>query len=457
MDASYSLARNLVELGYDDLPAETVEIAKKDILDTLGVAIAGSSELGGKELMTLVGDWGGKEESTIIMFGMKAPAPFAALVNGTTAHSLDYDDVILSTGHVGVSIIPAAFSIAERKGKVKGKDLIAAVVLGIDVECRLGEASKPLALGPGWLYTPLYGVFGAAGVAGKLLELDEDQMVNAFGIAYSHAAGTRQPVVDGALSKRMAAGLASQAGVFSALAASKGITGARDCFEGKFGLFNVYHRGEYNRETLLADLGKYFPIVNLGFKLFPACSATETAIEATLALVDEHNIRPEDVEQIIVHAGEYSRNVCEPLEVKQNPRSTVDAQFSIPWVVATALIKGKVTIEDFTAEAIKNQTILDVARKVIPMVDAEVIGKDIFPAVVEIKMKDSNTVYSRRENVATGHPDKPLDWETLTGKFRDCARHGRKPLPDQNIEYIIQAINELENVDDVAEIIGLLG
>ncbi|MBN1847142.1 MAG: MmgE/PrpD family protein [Deltaproteobacteria bacterium] len=457
MDASYSLAKNLVKLGYNDLPAETIEIAKKDILDTLGVAIAGSSEPGGKELMTLVGEWGGKEESTIIMFDRKVPAPFAALVNGTTAHSLDYDDVILSTGHVGVSIIPAAFSVAERKGKVKGRDLIAAVVLGIDVECRLGEASKPLALGPGWLYTPLYGVFGAAGVAGKLLDLDEDQMVNAFGIAYSHAAGTRQPVVDGALSKRMAAGVASQAGVFSALAASKGITGARDCFEGKFGLFNVYHRGEYNKETLLADLGKYFPIVNLGLKLFPACSATETAIEATLALVKEHNIKPEDVEQIIVHAGEYSRNVCEPLEVKQNPRGTVDAQFSIPWVVATALIKGKVTIEDFTAEAIKNKPILEFARKVIPMVDAEVIGKDIFPAVVEIKMKDSSTVYSRRENVATGHPDKPLDWEAMTSKFRDCARHGRKPLPGEKIEYIIQAINELENIDDVGEIIGLLG
>ncbi|MBN1849925.1 MAG: MmgE/PrpD family protein [Deltaproteobacteria bacterium] len=457
MDASYRLAKNLVKLGYHDLPAETIEIAKKDILDTLGVAIAGSSESGGKELMTLVGEWGGKEESTVIMFGMKVPAPFAALVNGTTAHSLDYDDVILSTGHVGVSIIPAAFSIAERKGNVNGKDLITAVVLGIDVECRLGEASKPLALGPGWLYTPLYGVFGAASVAGKLLNLDEDQMVNAFGIAYSHAAGTRQPIVDGALSKRMAAGLASQAGVFSALAASKGITGAKNCFEGKFGLFNVYHRGEYDNKTLLADLGKYFPIVNLGFKVFPACSATETAIEATLALVKEHKIRPEDVEQIIVHASEYSRNVCEPLEIKQNPRVTVDAQFSIPWVVATALMKGKVTIENFTAEAIKDPIILDVARKVIPRVDAEVRGKDIFPAIVEIKMKASDTVYSRREDVATGHPDKPLSWDDLASKFRDCATHGRKPLPDQKIEYIIQAIHELGNVDDVAEIIGLMG
>lgn len=456
MDASYSLANNVIKLDYSDIPAEAIEIAKKDILDTLGVAIAGCSEPGGKELMTLVEEWGGKEESTVIGFGKKMPAPLAALVNGTTAHALDYDDVILSTGHVGVIVIPSAFAVAERKGKVNGKDLITAVILGIDVMCRLGEASKPLALGPGWLYTPLYGVFGATAAAGKLLELDEEQMVNAFGIAYSQAAGNRQPIVDGALSKRMQAGLAARAGVFSALAASKGITGAKNCFEGKFGLFKVYHRGEYSRETLLRDLGKYFPIVNLGFKRFPACTATETALGATLELVEEHNISPDDVEQIYVHVGEYSRNVCEPLEVKQNPRGTVDAQFSIPWAVATALSKRTFKIEDTSSEAINDPIILNLARKVIPVVDVEV--KDIiFPSIVEIKMKDSDTVYTMRQDIHIGHPERPLSWEELINKFKDCAMHGTKRLTDQKIEYLIRTISELENVDDVGEIIGLLG
>ena len=457
MDASYSLASNLIKLDYHDMPAEVIEIAKKDILDTLGVAIAGTSEPGGKELMTLVEEWGGREESTVIGFGQKVPASLAALVNSTTAHSLDYDDVTMSTGHTGVTLIPAAFAIAERKGKVNGKDLITAVILGNDVACRLGEASKPLALGPGWLYTPLYGIFGAVSVAGKLLELDEDQMVNALGIAYSHAAGNRQPITDGSLSKRMQAGFASQAGVFSALAASKGITGAKNCFEGKFGLFNVYHRGEYSNETLLRDLGKYFPMVNLAFKKFPACSATETAVEATLELVEEHNISLEDVEQIYVHVSEYSRNCCEPLEFKQNPRSIVDAQFSVPWVVATALIKRTFTIDDMAPEAINSPIVRDAARKVIPVVDMEVTGQDIFPAIVEIKMKGSDTVYTKRENIPTGHPNKPMSWEELTNKFKDCALHGRRRLTDQKIEYLIQVLRDLENVDDVAEIIGLLG
>ena len=341
MDANITLANYVVNTNYEDIPTDLVELAKKDILDTLGVAIAAGGEAGGKELMTLIEEWGGKPESTVVGYGVKVPAPLAAMVNSTTAHSLDYDDVMFSTGHVGVTVIPPALAAAERRGNVSGKELIAAVVLGIDVMCRLGEASEPLALGPGWLYTPLYGVFGATAAAGKILGLTADQMANAFGIAYSQAAGNREPVMEGALVKRIQAGFASRAGVFSVLAASKGVTGAINCLEGKFGLFNVYHRGNYLPENLTRDLGKYFAISRLVFKKFPACSATEASAEAAAELAQENNLNFEDMEGVTVHVGEYSRNCSEPLDKKQNPQSDAEAQFSVPWVVATALVKRR--------------------------------------------------------------------------------------------------------------------
>ena len=245
MTISEILAAHVVNTNYKDLPADVIDIAKKDILDTLGVAVAAAGEAGGRELMEIIDEMGGKPESALIGYGKKAPAIYAALLNGTTAHSLDYDDVTLSTGHTGVTLVSSLFAIADRLGNVTGKEFITAMVLGHDIACRLGEASIPLALCPGWLYTPLYGIYGATAAAGKLLKLNAEQMADAFGIAYSQTAGNRQTVLDGALSKRMAAGFVSQAGVLSALAAQKGVTGPRECIEGKFGLINVYHRGNF--------------------------------------------------------------------------------------------------------------------------------------------------------------------------------------------------------------------
>ncbi|MFC1933009.1 MmgE/PrpD family protein [Chloroflexota bacterium] len=462
MDASYSFAKHIVKVNYNDIPGEAIEMAKRDILDTLGVAIAGSNKPGGKEIMELVGEWGGKEESTVIMFGQRVPSPYAALVNGTMAHALDYDDVIQGGAHVGISVIPAAFAIAERKGKVNGKDFLAAVILGFDIHCRLGQARERRAratrsFGPSFLGTALYGFFGATASAGKLLGLDEEQMVNAFGIAYSQAAGNFQAPLDGALTKRIQPGFASKAGVLSALMASKGLTGAKDSFEGKHGLFPLYHQGDYDPARLVADLGKHFSIANVGFKPYPCCGETHTSIDATLALVSEHNVAPEDVDEVSVHVGELARDLSEPLEVKQKPRVFVDAQFSIPWTVATALVKRKVKMEDFTPEAITNPAILQVAQNVKPEIDPEVVGKIRNPSIVEIKMKGSDIVYSRRVDIAKGDPTKPMSWEELIDKFKDCASCGRKPLSNQKIEGVIQAVSRLEQVDDVGKVIQLLG
>ena len=452
MNACEQLAQNVVNTTYEDLPTEAVETARKVLLDTLGVSIAGAGEAGGSELVKMFSSVGGAPESVVVGYGdLMLPAHVAALINGTTAHTLDYDDVTMSTGHMGVILVPTALAVADRVGNVTGEQLIEAIVLGHDVACRLGEASIPLSMGPGWLYTPLYGIFGATAVAGKLMGLDADQMANAFGIAYTQAAGNRQPMIDGALSKRMAPGIANQAGIFSAWAAQEGITGATGCFDGKFGLFNVYHRGEYaDPDALTAGLGERFTMDTTSFKFYPTCSNTECAIEATLWLMDEYGITADDVDHVVVHVSESSYNACEPLEPKQNPRNEVDAQFSIPWAVALALTQGKVTLDEMTPEMLEDESIRAISHKVTPIIDLERVGKfTTFPALVEITTKDGR-VLTHREDAAIGHPEKPMSWDDLALKFDSCA--SRSKVADQ----IKGLVKDIESVDDVSELTALL-
>jgi 2-methylcitrate dehydratase PrpD len=458
LDASIVLANHLVNTEYENLPSKVIEATKRDVLDTLGVAVAGSNALGGREILALVREWGGKEESTVIMHNLKVPSPYAALVNATMAHALDFDDAHeIFILHAGVTTIPAAFAAAERVGKVSGKNFINAISLGIDVICRLGEASNKNPSELGFMYTSLYGIFGAAAAAGKILGLDEQQMVNAFGIAYSQASGNFQCIADGALTKRMQAGFAASSGLSSALLASKGLTGARNSFEGVKGLFQVYHHGDYNPQPLTANLGKHFGITDLSFKPYPCCRNCHPFIDATLTLVNEYNITALSVDEILVRCGEVARLLCEPIEVKQKPRVIVDAQFSIPWVIATALVKKKVTLEDFTDQAISNPQTIQIASKVRIEIDPQMDNRGTTSAFVQIKMKDTHEVFSRRENIAKGNPEKPISWNELYDKFKDCLGHGARPLPKDIVQKLTDLLCNLDQVQDVSQIIQLIG
>ena len=248
-DIAIVLADYVARVRYQDLPAEIVVAAKRDVLDQLGVILAGRSALGCNEVVELVKEWGGKGESTIIGRGEKGPSFWAALANSMMGSSLDYDDTYeYEAGkalHPGASVIPACLAIAERKGKVHGKDFITAAVAGIDVTCRLLEATRTTMKETGWAFPPLFGYFGAAAGASKILGLGKEGIVNAFGIAYSQAAGNLQCIVDGALTKRMQPAFSASAGVLSALLAARGITGSINTFEGRHGFYKVYLQNKY--------------------------------------------------------------------------------------------------------------------------------------------------------------------------------------------------------------------
>ena len=210
-DPALILARHVWDTRFEQLPEEAVVAAKRDILDTLGAAIAGSGAPGIGELTKLARRWGGLEESSLLVLGGKLPAPQATLINAAMGHALDFDDTFDRAGHIhpGTSVLAASLAAAESVGKISSHEFLLAVKLGLDVSCRLALAAP---VDRGWHRTAAFGVFGATAAAGKLMGLRESELVNAFGIAYSQAAGNRQCIVDGALTKRFQAGKAAHAG-----------------------------------------------------------------------------------------------------------------------------------------------------------------------------------------------------------------------------------------------------
>jgi len=456
MDAIYTLARTIIDTNYEKLPPDVVDMTKKQILDSLGVAVAGSSGVGINELLEIVRDWGGKKESSIWVYGDKLPCITAAQVNATMIHALDFDDTHdVAILHPSAAVVPTGFAIAERLGGINGKKLITAVALGVDLVSRLCLATTVPMAEHGWHFTALHGGFGAAAVAGKLLGLDEETLVNAFGIAYHQAGGNLLCIDDGAITKRTGPGFSARNGIMAALMAQKGITGAKNVLQGSYGLFNVYHRGNYNPEVLTANLGEKFEGINVSFKPYPCCRYSHSAIDAVLAMVRQHNIEADDVDSVIIYISKGCWDLlCEPLDIKKNPRNTVDSQFSLPWSVATAITRGKVGIANFTAQAIKDNVTLALSNRVTPKLDESLRQKGIQASIVEIKTKGGE-VYSKHAGIPYGNPKNPMIMEDLIEKFRECVSYAAEPIPKSNVERGINLILNLEKVDDISQVIRL--
>ncbi|OGO30258.1 MAG: hypothetical protein A2Z29_09100 [Chloroflexi bacterium RBG_16_56_11] len=462
MDAAYALAQNLVDVSYADIPRDVSEHARKHILDILGVMLGGSSRPGVGELAGLMREWGGKPESTVLCFGYKLPAPDAAQVNATMGHALDYDDTGDGPTHPSVVVVPTALAMAECTGGMSGRDFIAAVVLGMDMMCRLGRSfrlglkSTPVGghPGAGWHLTTLYGYLVAAAVAGRILGLDEKKLVNALGIAYHQCSGNGQCVNEGSLTKRMGPGFAARAGIMAAFLAGRGVTGAENCLEGELGIFNLYHGGKYDAGSLTADLGKSFAGTSAAMKPYPCCRGAHDSVSLAEAMVGKHDIRPEDIEEITIFCPDATSFLLSPLEKRSRPENPVDAQFSIPWGVGAVFARRRASIGDYTEEAIRSRDILDVTARIRIREDSSLTKGQDSAVRISVKMKDGRAF--------TGQPETsldisgPLPWGEYERKFRDCASYSIQPLSEKQLDLVIGKIRRLDRIDDVRDIIAIL-
>ncbi len=474
MDAIQLFVKNFMQIDYDRLPREVIEVTKKEVLDMLGVALAGIAVPGIREMTDLLTQWGGRPESTAIYYPQKVPAPIAAQANATMGHALDFDDVHdLAVMHPAVPTVPAAMAIAESRGGVSGKEFITAVALGVDMICRLALAAWPgydpaspetrniafqsERVKQGWHLTTLMGHLACAGVVGKLVGLDEEQMVNAFGIAYLQCGGNLQGRDDGAQTKRLGPGFATRAGLVSALMAERGITGAKNTLEGNIGLYRMFFQGGYDRETLTSDLGKRFEGINVSIKPYPCCRGIHPSVDTMMGLIGRHDIAVGEVKEIriFVDAGGYQM-LCSPLDVKTRPRTPVDAQFSIPWGTATALVRGKVSVEHYTHDAIKSADILEATGKIKVVLDHSLDVSDKIPSgKIEIEMNDGQ-VYTNRVDFPLGSPERPMTFDDCARKFRNCASYPASALAKSRIEQVVELVGKLEQMENVGDIMALL-
>ena len=459
-DATQLFVANFQNTRYEDLPPEVVRITKDQVLDFFGVALGGSKEAGVAEIRDLVLEWGGMPQSSIFRWGDKVPAPNAAQVNATMAHSLDFDDVHEDAiMHPGVVAIPTALAMSEYAGEVDGREFLTAVALATDFICRCGLATRPgeSKLPYGWHLTTLYGAMTAAFVAARLLRMDAGTMTNAVGIAYHQASGNGQCVKDGALTKRMGPGMAVRSGIASALMAKRGITGAQNCLEGKAGLYNVYHMGAYSREQLVDGLGTHFEGLNVSIKPYPCCRGVHAFIDAGLALADKHAFRPDDVESILIQCGKGTYGLLgSPLEFKVRPRNPVDSQFSIVWGVAAALARRRATLDDFTWQAIKSPDLLGLSTKTDVQIAPEFDrgGQGIEPARVTVYMKDGRTLVEQCD-LPTGTPSRPLLFSDIERKFRNLLEHAGQPIPAGAADRLVETVARLEELRESRDLAGL--
>lgn len=448
-DPAWALARHVCRTGFADLPASALRSAARDILDTFGCMLGGSGSPGIDELCAVLGHWGGREESRVLLRGMRLPAPHAALLNASMGHALDFDDTLDTGGsiHPGVSILAAVLTMADSLGGVSGRDVLLAVALGLDVSCRIAVAST---LDRGWHRTAAIGVFGAAAAAGRLLGLTAEQMLNAFGIAYSQAAGNRQCILDGALTKRLQAGQAASAGVFSAVLAQTGFTGAQNVFNGRFGFFELYQPNGHDAALLLRDLGTVFYGEALSFKPYPCGRPLHAAIDAALAARAELGITSaQDIASVTIEsdaAGHADELAGAP--AKRRPTQVVEAQFALPFLVATALVHGRVGIAE--VDGLGDAAVLALSDRIAGVVDE---GRPKRLPRITVQRTDGRSAAIEASD-PIGSPQRPLSEAQFEAKFRDCARNAVRPLSNASVDAALKAITRLETVADARALLA---
>lgn len=460
MDLGSIFARTIADTHYDMLPCDAVEASKMAVLDTLGCMLAGSGAGEGIEsVVGLVDTLGGAGRCTVVGCEKRGNELLAAMANGSLAHSIDYDDAHDDAFvHPSASVVPAALTLGESVA-ASGKDLIAAVTVGNDLICRLGFAVSNPRENEGllWMLPVLLGTFSATAASAKILGLSAEETENALGIAYNRAGGSKELVIEPGALRGLYGMFPNMTGVLSALIAKNGVPGLKETFEGKAGFFSVYYGGVYDKSAF-DDLGARFEGAGVSIKPWPCCRFTNSHVDAALGLAEDNDIDPARVAHItLYYAAEDVKRCLEPEDVRKNPPSIPGAKLSLPFTVAQAIAYRKIEIGDFSVEALKDPMLLELCAKTSYEYDeslASTLSKTMLPGKVRIELDDAR-VFERRVDAVYGHPRNRMQWPDLARKFRDCASYAKHAMKAEAIESIIDAVQHLEEVDDVSRIMEL--
>ncbi|MGO8916514.1 MAG: MmgE/PrpD family protein [Stellaceae bacterium] len=450
-----TLARFLAGLALADIPAGVVERAKYLMLDAIGIAFASRRfEFAERSLAAMRG-LGGAGDGAVIGFAERLPFRDAALVNGVLVHGLDFDDTHLGgVVHPSASLVPAVLAVAAR-AHASGAAALAAYIGGVEAVARLGAVAKGGFHQVGFHPTGLVGAFGCALAAGQLMRLDAAALATAQGIALSTASGSLEFLEDGAWNKRLHPGWAAVAGITAAALAESGFVGARNAYEGRFGLYASHLQQHFAPEDLglaTAALGEEWELLNVAVKPFPACHFTHACADAAIALgrqLEAGNIR--EIRALV--PAEVVKTVCEPVAAKRRPANAYDAQFSIPYVVASALRRGRFTLAELTPAAIADAETLALAERVRSEIDPRSGFPEYYSGELVVTTTDGRLL-RQREHENRGCATRPLSAADILAKFHDNMRGAAATARAAEIAEMILTLDAAPDMRRVADALG---
>lgn len=450
---------NIVDTHFEDFDKETVELAKNRIIDVLGCVIGGVNAAGNTALLNLVTKWGGSEESTIFIHGGKAPAQNVAMLNTIMARSYDFEvmsytiDGQVLASHHAATLVPTALALGEATS-ANGKEVITAMLVGDDMAARVQAASEGHPIRLGWDGCGTLSHLGATATASRLLGLDKFQTRNAFGIVLNTIASAIQSLWDGATTFKLGQGTAARNGIFSAELAKEGWTGVEDALLSKKGYFFLYANGCKDPKIMTKDLGrKYYG--ESYFKPYPCGMPNHVAIDCALEILRKHHIDAEDIAEVVIYLPPGTMDwsyYAKPFIIRDYPHG--DAIFSYPYTVATALLHGRVGLQNFTEEAIHDPKVNVLTANT--RLEEAPEGEGIDPRGIKllVKMKDGS------EYTESGAPNRewvkrPTPREKIAAKFWHQVDFSQT-VSRKNAEKLIALIDHLEDLQGVNELVECL-
>ena len=452
-DATRDLARFGAALQYDDIPAAVVARIKLSLLDSLGCCLFGASLPWTKKVAELADHEGAKPAATLIGLGRKTSAALAALVNGTSGHAFELDDIHKeSIVHAGSIATPVALGLGEARGRTTGRDVLTAMVAGYEIGHRVGNAATMSLFFRGFHPQGTSGTYVAAATAARLLGLDAQRFQHALGIAGSQAGGL-MAAQEGAMVKRFHSGRAAQSGVYAAQLASRDFTGILDALEAPYGGYLSTYSDKPDPARLTAGLGTTWETLNVGYKPHASVTSIHSALDGLAAIMQEQQLRAGDIARVEAGLSPMTHVHC---AWEYKAQGVTAAQMNLYYGMAVIALDGAAFTEQFRESRLSDPRILDFISRISAHVDPEVeqMGAPFRHASrVKITTRDGR-VFEKLSLHRRGSPENPLSPEEVVHKFRNVVA----PCMNQAAaERIVTAVDGFEMLPDIQDLMPLLG
>ena len=448
MTAIEKLIQHLVKTTYDDLPDSAIEAAKTFIFDSIGVGISGSRVEKVEKLKDAYYKFGQAQDAQVWHTGEWLPANAAAAINGYQIHNQEWDCVHEQAVVHPMAVILSALVAFGQREQVSGKQLILGVCLAVDVATLIGAS---VTSGLKFFRPSICGALGATAGMAAMLELDEETVANALGIAYSQISGTMQAHVEGSPMLAMQIGINACNAVNAVDLACAGFSGPRDILEGPYGYFNLFE-DSYDLAYFDANLGKQFQIECVSHKPFPTGRAGHGTVDGLQTLQQQYGFEAKEVKAVTVTAPPLiHRLVGRPVNTDMDASY---AKLCNGYIAATALLTGSVGVEDFEQKYLKDPTRLSLAQKVTTRISDVADPNALAPVTVDVELH-SGKKYSKTLDAVLGHPDRPLAKPQQVRKFILACKSAKTPLNQGQIDKLINGIDELPQMENINQLVQL--